>query len=289
MYEIDASERAWFISYEGKKLANGTSHKQLIKDSFSEDWELFVDELSQKNSKDKTDPLIEAEAEKTFTFRLLKTGWVKIGEIGENFYLDSNYSNEETKEIASYFARALIKVRDVGNNVFVINNIAVSSAYKIAATSRYTVQELADLNKEEDNSKQLCSGVFWVLSDNADLSDYEFLIFDIPCDANGKSNNTHSIELNSKSGNSYNHKKLWESEVKNDSKYRPYNKKEYDYYPRGRVEISNNRATVYLNPHINSPNFTDAIKEKFGLLPCNVFEVRVVTDGSEHYQCFLDK
>jgi len=137
--------------------------------------------------------------------------------------------------------------------------------------------------------KQLCSGIFWVLSDSFDLSEFELLVFDIPCDSDGKPNNTHAIELNSKSGNTYNHKKLWESEVKNNSKYRPFNKKNYDYYPRGRVEISNNRASIYLNPHINKANFLDLIKENFGLLPENISEVRIIVDGSVHYQCFLDR
>jgi len=111
---------------------------------------------------------------------------------------------------------------------------------------------------------KLCAGIFWILSDYHDLSDYELLMFDIPCDSNGKPDNTHSIELNSKSGNTYNHKKLWDSEVKNNSKYRPFNKKDYDYYPRGRVEISNNRAIIYLNPHINEPKFINIIKQNFG-------------------------
>ena len=136
---------------------------------------------------------------------------------------------------------------------------------------------------------KLCAGIFWILSDYHDLSDYELLMFDIPCDSNGKPDNTHSIELNSKSGNTYNHKKLWDSEVKNNSKYRPFNKKDYDYYPRGRVEISNNRAIIYLNPHINEPQFINIIKQKFGLFPQNISEVRIITDGSDHYQCFLDR
>ena len=137
-------------------------------------------------------------------------------------------------------------------------------------------------------ARQLCSGIFWILSDCYDLSDYELLKFGIPCDSNGKPNNTHSIELNSKSGNFYNHKKLWESEVKNNNKYRPYNKKDYDYYPRGRVEISSNRATVFLNPHINEPKFINAIKNNFGLFPYNNPKTRIIADGSVHYQCFLD-
>ena len=135
--------------------------------------------------------------------------------------------------------------------------------------------------------KQLCSGVFWILSDNNDLSEYRILMFGIPCDSDGNPLNTHSIELNSKSGNTYNHKKLWESEIRNNNEYRPYNKKEYNYYPRGRIEISNNKAVIYLNPYINKPNFINEIKREFGLIN-NIHEVLVKTDGSVHYQCFLD-
>jgi len=139
-----------------------------------------------------------------------------------------------------------------------------------------------------EETKKLCSGVFWVLSDNHDLSDYKFLMFDIPCDTNGQPDNTHSIDLNSKNGKSYNHKKLWDEEVKNNSKYRPYSKRDYNYYPRGRVEISKNKATIFLNPNINAPNFIDEVKQNFGLFSCNIPEVKVIADGSAHYKCFLD-
>ena len=137
--------------------------------------------------------------------------------------------------------------------------------------------------------KKLSSGIFWLITDTYDLSDYKLLTFNIPCDSNGNPNNTHSIELNSKSGNTYNHRKLWESEVKNNNEHRPYNKKDYDYYPRGRVEISHNRATVYLNPRINKPNFIDEIKTEFGLYDIKINEVRIIADGSDHYQCYLDR
>ena len=180
-----------------------------------------------------------------------------------------------------------------------INQIQINDQLGINTQEKYKLTILSANDLTPDNSKlfeevlkeakQLCSGIFWVLSDDHDLNNYEFLMFVIPCDSNGNPNNTHSIELNSKSGNTYNHKKLWEEEIKNNSKYRPYNKKDYDYYPRGRVEISNNRATIFLNPHINDPRFIDLIKQNFGLFPYNIPDIRVITDGSEHYECFLDK
>jgi len=148
-------------------------------------------------------------------------------------------------------------------------------------------EEVPKESKDQLEVKQLCSGVFWILSENNDLSNYKLLVFPIPCDPNGNPLNIHSIELNSKSGNTYNHKKLWESEVKNNNEYRPYNKKDYDYYPRGRVEISHNRAVIYLNPNINKQNIIDEIIRGFGLID-NIPEIQVKVDGSVHYQCFLD-
>jgi len=147
------------------------------------------------------------------------------------------------------------------------------------------------LEKSEEchiETKQLCSGIFWIISDSFDLSDYKLLMFDIPCDHNGNPNNTHSVKLNSKSGKTYNHKKLWENEVKNNNNHRPYNRKHYNFYPRGRIEISHNKATIYLNPHINKSNFIDEIKKEFGLSAYNISEVRVIVDGTDHYHCFLD-
>jgi len=134
IFQVDAKERSWFINFTGQKLANSSSHKQLLKDSFPEDWKLFTDELSQKN---KDNSLIEAEAEKTLTHRLLKTRWVKIGEIGGAFYLDTYNSGKEIINIASRFAKAILKSRaDIGNNSFIINNTLTG------VQTKHTVREL---------------------------------------------------------------------------------------------------------------------------------------------------
>ena len=137
-------------------------------------------------------------------------------------------------------------------------------------------------------SAELCSGIFWVISDSRDLDEYILLAFEIPCDIYGIPFGKHTIPLNAKSGGTYNHKRLWEDEIQNNSAYKPYNKNPYNYYPRGRVDIANNRAIIYLNPHINQPDIVNEIKFKFGLNADNISTVRVVIDGSAHYQCFLD-
>ena len=82
-----------------------------------------------------------------------------------------------------------------------------------------------------------------------------------------------------KSGNTYNHKKLWEH-------IRPKGcNKAFDYYPRGRVEISpKGKAIVYMSIHI-----------AYEYLPqiCAGFELDekpiVKYDHSEHYHCYIDK
>lgn len=56
----------------------------------------------------------------------------------------------------------------------------------------------------------------------------------------------------------------------------------YNYYPRGRVEIKRNRATVYLNPMLNQEEIIKKITSEFGL--ANVTDITVKCDGSKHYQ-----
>jgi hypothetical protein len=143
--------------------------------------------------------------------------------------------------------------------------------------------------REAAETKELCSGIFWIITESRALNSYKLLMFDIPCDINGNLRGTHKIPLNAKSGNTYNHKLLWEDVIKNNPGHRPYNKKDYDHYPRGRVEISNSRATIYLNPHIEKPGIINDIKRGFGLNEHTIPEIRIVVDGSVHYRCFIDK
>jgi hypothetical protein len=144
------------------------------------------------------------------------------------------------------------------------------------------------MHKNESN--KLRSGVFWVITDSGDINDYMLLVFEIPCDPYGNIIGTQKIPLNSKSKKkkTYNHKKLWESEVQDKAIHKPYGKQEYSHFPRGRVEISNNRATIYLNPLINIEKIINEVKIRFGLTKQNISDVRIHSDGSRHYKCFID-
>lgn len=112
-------------------------------------------------------------------------------------------------------------------------------------------------------AKEPARGVFWVIDDG--LFAYPFVD-----DFN---------EGVAKSGNTYNHKLLW-----------PYVKpagcnKPYNYYPRGRVDITNSgKFRIYLNPNIDE-SLIPEIKVEFGIRE----DPKVIYDYSEHYKCYLDE
>ena len=81
-----------------------------------------------------------------------------------------------------------------------------------------------------------------------------------------------------KSGDTYNHQKLWEV-------VRPKGcPHAFDYYPRGRVEINNRGAAViYMSPHIGS-EYLSEILSRFGI--SGICNIRY--DHSRHYHCAMD-
>lgn len=82
-----------------------------------------------------------------------------------------------------------------------------------------------------------------------------------------------------KSGNTYNHKKLWDS-LRPAGRHVPF-----DWYPRGRVEITNqNEPVIYMSPHIG----TEWIPQIMLLFEIGQEPV-IRYDHSEHYRCYLDK
>ena len=59
----------------------------------------------------------------------------------------------------------------------------------------------------------------------------------------------------------------------------------YNTFPRGRVEIENFKARVFLHPDLNTPIIRKKILNEFGLSQGiqNLEEIRFITDYSEHY------
>lgn len=133
-----------------------------------------------------------------------------------------------------------------------------------------------------NESKSLQKGIFWIVDlDNIDNNSK--YCFTIDSDING--NPLCDLDLlNSKNGETYNHEKTWNQL---DKKY-TFNKK-YNYFPRGRVEINHGKATIYLNPNINTDEVIDFIVDNFHLTGYNgINNIKVISDGSDHYKCYLD-
>lgn len=111
-------------------------------------------------------------------------------------------------------------------------------------------------------AKEMSRGVFWIIND-------ELLAFPFTDEYS---------EGIAKSGNTYNHKKLW-NEIKPKGCNKPYN-----YYPRGRVEISNKgKPIIYMNPNVDD-SFIPLIRTEFGLWESPTIRY----DNSQHYKCYLD-
>ena len=103
-------------------------------------------------------------------------------------------------------------------------------------------------------------GVFWIVDD-------KLLAF--PFDE------TATLGI-AKSGNTFNHKLLWEH-------IKPCNKP-FDYFPRGRVDYnSKGNAIIYMNPNVED-KYIDEIKTAFGITSQPIIRY----DYSEHYKCYLD-
>ena len=113
-----------------------------------------------------------------------------------------------------------------------------------------------------ESAKELSRGIFWDIE--GELLAFPFY--------------EGILEGISKSGNTFNHKKLWKTVNPGRSSI-PYN-----YYPRGRVEITRKgEPIIYLNPNIPD-NLIPKIKSEFGIRETP----KIVYDNSDHYKCHLD-
>ena len=120
-------------------------------------------------------------------------------------------------------------------------------------------------------------GLFWLIPDYN--GDYKMLSYSANCNENGIANENQP-PYNSKKGNSYSHKNSWyivTSTLPIKIRSKPWN-----YYPRGRVEIANNKATVYHNPIFSQ--WQDFINEIIREFELKEFTVRFISDYSKHYQ-----
>lgn len=134
---------------------------------------------------------------------------------------------------------------------------------------------------EDRNLHYIYRGIFWI----KDIQNCEMICAKIICYTDGTIIDQGDMALNSKHGDNYNHKKTWSSFDK-----RIVGNRAFNYYPRGRVEIKNGVAKIFLNPHINEEMIIELIKKEFNLISeSGITKVKVIPDYSEHYHCYLDE
>ena len=122
-------------------------------------------------------------------------------------------------------------------------------------------------------------GIFWCDSFGCDSP--QLIVVSVKCDADGKSD--RPIDFSSKSGQNFNHKAEWQKLSRSVTRGQPFN-----YYPRGRVEIKNRKATIYLNPDLNNTVVLNKIIEDFELKnQQDLKSIAVKSDGSSHYHYYL--
>ena len=144
------------------------------------------------------------------------------------------------------------------------------------------------LNKLDEQylteSSELYSGIFWIV-DLDNINNNRKYVFPFPCDSYGNPISDIDMNVGSKNGQTYNHERVWSYLPKELT-----HNKSFDYYPRGRVQIANGKAIVYLNPNIDTEEVHKFIIDEFNLTTHNGIN-RIVfnVDGSNHYKCYLDR
>ena len=119
-------------------------------------------------------------------------------------------------------------------------------------------------------------GIFWCR--DFDTNHPKLIIVAVPCDENGLTN--EATAFSAKSGENFNHKTEWSKFDKGITQGKSFN-----YYPRGRVEIKNGRATIFLNPDIHSEPILRKIFDAFEIAErSGLKSIRIQRDGSWHYR-----
>ena len=112
-------------------------------------------------------------------------------------------------------------------------------------------------------------GIFWFTGDG-------LLTVKVLCGGDGRP--LEAADFSAKSGENFNHRAEWAKLPGSTTAGLPF-----DYWPRGRVEIKNGRAVIFLHPSLNQERALRTIRREFRL--DEGIAVRIVSDGSAHYRC----
>lgn len=115
-------------------------------------------------------------------------------------------------------------------------------------------------------------GIFWLINED----EPKLLSVKVLCDETGTP--LEEASFSSKSEENFNHKREWDNLPDSVKK-----SKEFDYYPRGRVEIKNNKIKIFANPVLLTEEIKQMIFIEFDIQD-SLDEVKVVADNSSHYK-----
>ncbi len=119
-------------------------------------------------------------------------------------------------------------------------------------------------------------GIFWYVSGGEDGPG--LVTVSVKCSPDGTA--LEPCGYSSKSGDGFNHRAEWTKMGRDVTGGHPF-----DHYPRGRVEIRNGKATVYLSPYFMENGLFGLIYKEFGLdEPGALKSVALKADGSRHYR-----
>lgn len=124
------------------------------------------------------------------------------------------------------------------------------------------------------NKNVIWKGVFWVI-------DGKVVSKKVRCDEFGDMIIDEDREYPAEIW-SNNHKKIWFTLPRTVTQGKAYN-----YFPRGRVEIRNKKAIIFLNPCLCYEEMIRKIKMEFRLEKNkDLRDILVKADGSKHYRCY---
>ena len=128
---------------------------------------------------------------------------------------------------------------------------------------------------------KLYRGIFWI----KDIERFASVVIKAECNSNGFFVTVPDFELLTKSGKEFNHQTAWKTLSKAETEG-----KEYNYYPRDRVQIKRGKATIFVNGNIASGELLNWAIREFNLSKENgINSVTIKADMSNHYLCYLDE
>lgn len=137
-------------------------------------------------------------------------------------------------------------------------------------------KELYEVRKEDE---LYFNGAFWIFADSYEdilKGNFEIDGTRIPVNFNGDYLDKNDSRLN------LNHKKLWEKDYKFQFK-----DKEYNYFPRGRVNVYNGKAYVNIHSKCNLPKIVNAILKEYNIEDLDLeLELNDIEQGN-HYDFLL--